>query len=227
MDNMDWSFLYEPDGINKMVDDLFSFRILLLRNEDEDVCVLKIMNQLQLSYILKEHLLEEDDIIQMIIKNGRNDISCPYFKFVFKLYGESQPINYKLESFFRATGIFGIHARCKVALVIGLMNDQLSESCVDVPLEYYYTSVKPVSFLDGIDTTQNPNIGRNKCLDKLQGITGMSLPVPLPKEVHWTIFKYLRHPCAQLILDHFNQVRAWAIYWDSHFVDMIFRAATW
>jgi len=215
---MDWSFLYEPDGINKFVDDLFAFDVLLLHNKDENPRILKMMDPLQLSYLVREHFSSSEEVVQMVVRNGKDDEMCPYFKVILGHYSESSPTNYKFECFLRASKINGIHARCQGALVIGMMNSELSGSCVSVPDEYFYTSVRPIGFLGPIDMTSRCSIPRKSHLSSINevvgGVPGACLFNAIPVDLHWNIIKYLRHPCAEIIY-HYN--KSLETYWDRHF----------
>lgn len=224
-DSFDWTFLYEPDGINKFVDNLFAFNIVLMRNSDHDPIVLKLMDPLQISFVIDDYL-QGGDKTEMIVANGKDDPLCPFFKFIMRDYSLTNPVNYKLETFFRKTGILGIHSRCSTAIVIGLMSDGKSDSCVDVPMEYHYISCRPLGYMAPLEMTTHQSVMRNRCLDKLKGIRGMSLPVQLPESVHWNIIKYLRHPCAEMILQNKAKFRKWCAYWDHHF-DSVIHSSSW
>lgn len=218
-------FLNEPDGINKFLDDLFSFNIVILRNSDHDPIVLKLMDPLQIKFVIDDYF-QSGVKTELIVENGKKDILCPYFKFIMKDYSTTHPVNYKLETFFRQTGILGVHARCSTAIIVGMMSDSHGKSCVDVPMEYHYLSCRPLGFMAPLDMSLTGSIARKRCLDKINGISGMSLPYCLPAEVHWNILKYLRHPCAELILDHKQKLLAWCAHWDHHFAYVI-RSSHW
>lgn len=221
----DWTFLYEPDGINKFLDDLFSFNLVIMRNGDHDPVVLKMMDPLQIAYVIDDYF-DGGDKTEMVVANGKPDSLCPFFKFIMKDYSLTHPTNYKLETFFRRTGILGVHARCSVAIVVGMMSDKSSNSCVDVPMEYHYISCRPLGFMAPLEMTVHQSVMRKRCLDKINGIQGMSLPIALPRDVHWNILKFLRHPCAEMIIQHKNKLLAWCAHWDHHFAYVI-RSTHW
>lgn len=226
-DDFDWTFLNDDGAVERYVNDLFAFRVLLLRNEDVDVQVVKLMDKLCLAYMIDEHFIGRKNTVEMVVANEKDDILCPYFKIIMNNYLETEPVNYKLETFFRTTGVLGIHARCSVALVVGLMSNVNPDSMVDVPIEYYYTCARPLEITGPVDMFSHQSIMRKRCLDKLMDVPGMPLPAVLPSSVHWHIFKYLRHPCAQLILDHRQQMLTWLYYWDIHFNMLFDSLPTW
>ena len=79
----DWTFLYEPDGINKFLDDLFSFNLVIMRNGDHDPVVLKMMDPLQIAYVIDDYF-DGGDKTEMVVANGKPDSLCPFFKFIMK-----------------------------------------------------------------------------------------------------------------------------------------------
>lgn len=61
------------------------------------------------------------------------------------------------------------------------------------------------------------DIKENEQATKLMDIPGMPLPYEIPTDVHWHIFKYLRHPCAAIIQSEFEFWTRFISYWDMRF----------
>ena len=225
LDYLDLSFLDDVDKMASFVESLFSCHVLLFKNEDFDMRVLELQSEMEVQAALNVHL--QSPTTQMIIANGTNDKSCPFFRVVMQDYGVKTPINYKLETFFRASGILGIHARCNAAMVIGLTTNDSSSSMISVPAVYRTCPIVPIDMMSPIDLTWTQSEIKKNEISRLMSIPGMSLPVQLPQELHFNIFKYLRHPCAEIILQHKKQMLQWIAYWDRHFAIRIRSFGTW
>jgi hypothetical protein len=191
-----------------------------------DHLIVKLKDDADIKAVLTEHLGDSvDNRKEMIVQNGSADPLCPYFRLIMTDYTVTSPINYKLETFFINCGILGIHARCSVAVVVGMMSQDIN-SCVDVPYEYRYSYMSRPGYSEPVHLQPSQSIMRKKCLDKLMGVQGMCLPFQLPSSVHWQIFKWLRHPCAEMIWRHKQKMMAWCAYWDNHFAYVI-RSSDW
>lgn len=224
----DWTFLYESDGINKYLDELWSFNVLYFTNQDPEPRVLKMANPLQLKYLLDERFpIGERTTINLA--NHRRDILCPYFHIVLHQVGSCKEVdyNYKLQTFLRRAGISNIPLRCRAALIVGLMQKDMVDSAVDVPIEYHMTSPVPVDMVGPIDITSAMSSVHSSDMDKLCGVEGMLVPFTFPQDCHWCVLKYLRHPCAEMILDHRRKMLAWIAHWDAHFDDLVSRVFQW
>jgi hypothetical protein len=225
MEEFDFSFFTQEDGIKKFVDDLYAFHVLVMRNEDKTMKVVQVMCAADLLVRMNEFFTTGEQIVQMTIVNEKQDPFCPYFTLYMSGYDVTKPINFKLETFFRVTGTLGIHARCQKALVMGMMSQVHTNSMIDIPQEYHLLPSRPTSLHGVIDLYPYQSIARNRCLDKLMNVPGMELPLAVPSSLHWNIFKFLRHPCAQMILDHRQRMLMWMSYWDRHF-DIIFHSVS-
>jgi hypothetical protein len=223
MEYMDLSFLEKPGALEEFVDDLFAFHCLMMRNEDESMIVIKMLTPDQLIADMSSLMEPGAETVDIVVPNGKTDPLCPFFKVVMNGYSNIGPLNYKLETFFRATGILGVHARCRMALVVGMMNKDYSNSLVDIPEEYHTLPVRPIDMYGPIDLYSHQSVMRNRCLEHLMNIPGMELPAELPPPIHWNIMKYLRHPCAEMILTHRERMLVWLSYWDHHF-DVLFNS---
>ena len=227
MEFFDFSFLEEEDGIRKFVDDLYSFHVLIMKNEDKDMVAVRVMSPEELSLRLNDFFGSGVETVQMIVKNGKEDPLCPFFMMIMSDYKDTFPINFKLETFFRTTGILGIHARCSKAIVTGLMSQEHTNSMIDIPVEYHCLSIPSPSLRGTIDLYSHHSTSRNKCLEKLMDVPGMPLIPSLPYCLHWNIFKYLRHPCAVMIQEHRQRMLFWMAYWDNHFELVFNRVPSW
>lgn len=173
---MDWSFLFEPHGIDKFVEDLFAF----------DVIVFESSQRLPRVIRMNEQTMSVNGETELFIANGRDDESSPWFRIVFKRYSESNAVNKSLEAFFMASGILGVHARCDSATVMAMMDKDVPDSYVDVPALYYQHAVPSAEVV---------SIPRDETLARLESIPG---------ELVWRILHFLRHPTAQLIFQYWN-----------------------
>jgi len=183
---MDLSFLFEPNGIEDFVEDLFAFNVIVFESEDP---LPKIVR-------LNCHSIGLDDVVDMVVSNGKEDESAPWFRLIMRKYTETNTINRGLESFFLATGILGVHARCDYAIVMAMMNKDFPDSCVDVP-SYYYKQDAPISPVDTLTRVEITN--------RLESIPG---------ECQRLIFRFLQHPVACILQQHWQWHRN---YWDRHF----------
>lgn len=227
LDSFDWSFLDESqEGIDKFVGNLFSFHVLLFKNDDFDMRVIELTDAFEVEQCIKDNFTSTNTT-QLILANGTSRNDCPFFRVVMQDYSPKNVINYKLETFFRSTGILGVHARCSIALVVGLCANDPAAAMIGIPSAYRVCPIKNLELLSPIDLTCTQSEVRKVALDRLMSIPGMSLPVVLPREVHFKIFGYLRHPCAQLILDHRRQLLQWINYWDEHFACVVRSFGSW
>jgi hypothetical protein len=115
------------------VDKLFSFNVLVLRNEDPDCRVIQLMNQYELQNTIARFFTKPDEVIQMTVRNPAKDPFCPYLLLMVESYHKDTVINYKFETLLRNMGVVGIHARCTTALVTGMMNPLYMNSMIDIP----------------------------------------------------------------------------------------------
>lgn len=193
---MDWSFLFEPNGVEDFVEDLFAF----------DVIVFETSRRLPRVVRLKDTPVNLNGDVELVVANGRDDESAPWFRVIFKNYSETNPVNKSLEQFFIATGILGVHARCDSATVMAMMDKRVPDSYVDVP-EIYYQHAVPAA--------ENLILSRDEALQRLDSIPG---------ELVWYIFRYLRHPTASVMHHHWTRQ---STYWNHHFERLVSRASAW
>lgn len=224
---MDWSFLNEPDGIETFVNDLFAFNVLLFKNEEEDTKVFRLLDPVQVPELILSNFNKPSETKQLILSNNTGDPLCPYFRIIMEDYSPKHVTNYKLETFFRRTGILGTHCRCSKAMIIGLMSNTVGSSMVDVPVEYYISPQRYVDVSTPIELSSTKSVLRTFKPDTVMGIEGMCLPVTLPVELHWSILKFLRHPCAVIISDYKQHLLLWMTYWDDHFDSIVTRYPSW
>jgi hypothetical protein len=114
------------------VDKLFNFRVLVLRNEDSECRVIELTNKYQLNRVTNEYC-KSKNVVQIVLPNPQEDPMCPFIIMIMENYATSSVVNYKLETLFRNLGIKGLHARCSVALVMGMMTPLYMDSMVDIP----------------------------------------------------------------------------------------------
>lgn len=227
MEDFDFSFLEEENGIQNFVNDLYAFHVLVMSNVDKDMQVVKVMSPVQLGLRMTEFFAVGEETVQMTVKNGKEDPLCPFFLMIMSEYKDTSPINFKLETFFRITGVLGIHARCSKAIVMGMMSMEHTNSMIDIPLEYHCMSIPSRSLNGPIDLYSHHSTTRKKCLEKLMTVPGMPLPYNVPATVHWNIFKYLRHPCAEIIQQERHRMMVWMSYWDHHFLHVFNSFPAW
>lgn len=228
-EGIDWTLLYESDGINRIVNELYSFKVLYFSHEEDQPRVLKMADPLQFKYVVDERF-PAGERTTMDVANTRNDPFCPYFHIV--LGGVSSDprevgINYQLQSFLRRIGVSNVPIRCKNALVAAMMNKDGLDSSVDIPKEYHLTSVRPSDWSGPIDITCAFSAIHSRHMKKLCNAQGGCRLDMLPEDVHWKVIRYLRHPCAQMILDYHRDLSEWVSYWDYHFAGVMSRFTLW
>lgn len=231
---MDLSFLDTDSKMDQFVNQLFNFHVLVFNNDDFDLRVVTVERSDMLHDVMMEYFENIDKATSVVIQNGRTDDRIPFFKIVMEEYSPKTPINYKLETFFRRSGIIGVSSRCKIAMVVGLMSSDMDAIMVDIPLEYHTI---PIPSLEGVDLTGTGESVKAHAGDYLMNIPGIPLPYELPQEIHWNIMKYLRRPEAeeinhrigfvQSVLDSYDQfLERLGAYYDEHFAN-IFSTAPW
>jgi hypothetical protein len=223
-DEFSLSCFLDHDAIDKFVDSLVAFHVLFFKNDDLDMRVLELQDWEVLNNTMRVLFTDVNTATHMLVSNGLNDDRCPYFRIIMQDYSMRTPVNYKLETFLRQSGILGVHARCSVAMVIGLMGNSLEAPMVDIPASYRCI---PITGVDMIDLTGRDSDMREFEGKRLMGIQGMELPCDLPIEIQSHILQYLRSPCAELIHAHVDQVQAWVAYWHRHFAYLVLSPGTW
>lgn len=212
--DIDLSFLDSELGI----DNLSTFHAIFLSNSDVDMRVLELTDGIDIMNVIASEFSRPHDITQVILPNGNLDEQCPYFRIIMQDYSMKTVVNYKLETFMRAAGILGIHARCTMALVVGLASNGMTSPMIDIPSSYRLCHIEPLDMMAPIDMTcMSTEISRVSSATKLMDIPGMPLPYDIPIDVHWHIFKYLRHPCAVIIQTEFDFWTRFISYWDMRF----------
>lgn len=212
--DIDLSFLDSDLGIDK----LSTFHAIFLSNSDVDMRVLELTDGTDIMNVIASEFSRPHDITQVILPNGNLDEQCPYFRIIMQDYSMKTVVNYKLETFMRAAGILGIHARCTMALVVGLVSNGMTSPMIDIPSSYRLCHIEPLDVMAPIDMTcMSTEISRVSSATKLMDIPGMPLPYDIPIDVHWHIFKYLRHPCAAIIQSEFDFWTRFISYWDLRF----------
>lgn len=223
-EELDLSCFLDSASIDAFVDNLLSVHVLLFRNNDVDMRVLELQDWEMLNNTMRVVFNDLDSATHMLVANGTKDERCQYFRIIMQDYSMRTPVNYKLETFLRQRGIMGMHARCSVALVIGLLCNSLDSPMVDIPAAYRCI---PISGIDMIDMTGRDEDMKAIYGAKLKGIPGIELPCVLPDEIQSNILQYLRSPCAEIMHDHVEQVRSWVTYWHRHFAFIVFSPSSW
>lgn len=211
----------EAGGIDPFVDKLFRFNVLFFSNDLPDMRVIELVYPEEIMGVIADHFPPGSNQTQLMLKNGRNDYLCPYFKMLAVNYSERSVTNYKLQTFMQRTGILGVHSKCDQAIIIGFSRGDESGSPMDIPIQYRWIPVDMIEPVSVETLLEN----RPQTHERLMSIPGLSLPCFVPDDIHWNIMKYLRHPCAQLIKDHRDRLLSWLAYWDDHF--RIVLAAAW
>ena len=201
-DDMDLSFLdgeTSDKAIDELVQELSSIHTLFMCNDDVDVRVITVNTQQELETRISELFPEGRDTMQIVVHNGHESrFVCGYFRLILSGYGTKTPINYKFETFMRAANVTNIMARCKAAMVIGL--EPVENVPLSVPAYFRLTSLEALAFMGDLDFACLQTIrGARSSEDIIDIVGNVPLPSVLPDEIHWQIFKYLRHPCATLI----------------------------
>lgn len=189
-------------AIDEFVEGLTSVNILLMSNEDPDIRVLNVLDESHLKIFIGDCFGDGDAVIQMIVENKNNDHEeCTHFRLFLQGYGPKKPINYKLETFMRMIKVKGIPARCDKAVVVGL--DGPMGHLVNVPHEL------AIGFVPDVGTMVAAEVF--DCLGEW-----------LSGNIIWEIMRYMRHPVADIMIDHIEESRshcsfylAWAFEWDS------------
>lgn len=130
---INWEEIEKPGGVQKFVEHIYSFHALLLRNEDPDCRVIKLLNEHELRNVVDAYFKNPDTLMRVIMPNPSQDPFCPYVLIMMEDYDMKTAINYKFETMMRNMGITGLHARCSVALMAGLMNPKYMDSLMDIP----------------------------------------------------------------------------------------------
>lgn len=132
-DIINWEELEKPGAIQAFLEHIYSFHAMLLRNEDPDSRVIKLLNEHELRNVVEAYFKNPATMMRVIMPNPRDDVLCPYILILMEDYDIKTAINYKFETMMRNMGITGLHARCSVALVSGLMSPKYMDSLIDIP----------------------------------------------------------------------------------------------
>lgn len=131
---------------------IFNFRLLVLRNEDPDCRVIELTNKYQLNRVTNE-FFSSHNVTQIVIPNPQADPFCPFIILIMENYELTGVVNYKLETLYRNLGITGLHARCSVALVMGMMTPLYMDSMVDIPEFFRLCNITFFGVLGDIELT--------------------------------------------------------------------------
>lgn len=154
---MDFLSYLETYGTDCYVDKMFNFRLLVLRNEDQDCKVIELTNKYQLTRVTTEFFASKN-VVQIILPNPQADPFCPFLILIMENYDLTGVVNYKLETLFRNLGITGLHARCSVALVMGMMTPLYMDSMVDIPEFFRLCNLTFVGVLGDIELTSEKSM---------------------------------------------------------------------
>jgi hypothetical protein len=183
-----YNFMMSLDNdkaIDEFVDGLTSVNIFLMSNEDPDIRVLNVLDESHLKIFIGDCFGDGDGVIQMIIENGNKDHEeCTHFRLFLQGYGPKNPINYKLETFLRMIKVKGIASRCDKAVVVGL--DGPMGNMVNIPHELAIGFVPDVGTMVAVEVFD--------CLGEC--LSGTMI---------WEIMRYLRHPVADIMIDHIEE----------------------
>lgn len=217
-EDIDLSFLDEDtSAIISFVDNMFKLNGIYMRNDEPDVRDVEASSPEEMDRIIQTMFPNPHDTIQMVVPNGHDShYMCGYFRLVLSGYGHRSPVNYKFETFMRSAQITSVFPRCTAAFVIGL--EPVGNVPISVPTVFRLTSIEQLQFMGDLDMTCMQSIAGQDTSEKLEALVG-GLPMPscLPEELHWHIFKYLRHPCAELIKRESDRM---VTFWDLHFMLM-------
>ena len=218
------SFLDDDHHLLSYVNSLFSFYVLVFKNDDLDMRVIEISEASKLGHVMESVFDNLDSTTQVVMSNGRRDGRCPYFRVVMEKYGPKTSINYKLETFLRRAGVIGVSARCETALVIGMADNDLDSVMVSIPFDYHTI---PIACVDMIDMTGTSEAFKKQTGERLMGIPGMLMPYYLPRELHFKILQFVRHQEADAIEDHTKMLEDIFAYWDLHFASVVHSLGSW
>lgn len=221
--DIDLSFL----DVDEFANSLFKFRAILLRNEDVDMRVIELIDNEDVQQTIKKEFNKPCEVTQVILPNGSLDDQCPYFRIILQDYSMGTPVNYKLETFMRSAGILGIHARCTVAMVIGLSGNGMTAPMIDVPSSYRLCHIQPIEMLSPIDMTWATSGSNTRQQGSSTDIPGIVLPYLLPKELEWHILQYLRSPSAEIIQEQITYWNDFTSYWDARIEILLTSFTAW
>ena len=237
--DIDLSFLDEDQKYCEFINSLSSFNAVLFSNSEVDMRVIEIIDSSDLVSVIKDNFKCLSTLTQVILPNGNKDENCPFFRIIMQDYCVTNSTNYKLETFMRQAGILGIHPKCTVALVLGLVSNSMDSEFLDVPMSYRLcslTDMRSIDMLSEIDLTcLSSVIHKKRVNDYLMDIPGMPLPYVLPKDIHFKIFQYLRHQEADQVLKFWEPIfNIWDpddvgefYYWDLHFWNVFHSPPAW
>jgi hypothetical protein len=202
------------------IDELTAVNILLMENGDPDIRIIQASCDQEIHLLIQHHM--GMDFVQTIVNNKDAATSpyCPFFRVIMEKFGNSQPINFKLASFYNRINMSSLNPRCKKAMIIGLMDLRCLDSVISVPSNFMTTTIDPLHFaLDEVDLACLSPCAKDLYPDgyDLCDIAGLSIPVHLPWEVQWNIISFLRSPTAQLIDEKMTEL---CHDWDVHVMPM-------
>jgi len=191
------------------VDSLLDFKVLFMMNEDPDIRVIEAKHDTDVHMIVQTEIGTTP--VQMIVNNldAETAVGCPYFRVVMDKFGNDQPINFKLQSFFTKIGMSSLNARCRKALVIGLAALNNLESAISVPVTFCTTNIDPLDFkLDEVDLACLSPCAQHlhPAGSTLCDIAGLYVPYHVPVEVQWRIVSFLKHPVAAMVNEEIDGI---------------------
>lgn len=203
--DLDLTFLDSMDkSIDVFADRLFRIRFLVMDNNDPDIRVIEVLGDEGVQDYIQKLVAHEDSVKQCIVRNEKPlnaDFNLlTHYKLIAVESQNSSATNYKFEHFMANTGIHGLSARCRLAVVIGLFGAS-GNVHVSIPRVYETTDVKNISIYDAID------VYSNRTSENLLG-TGMKLPQFIPESLQWKILGYCQSPTARIMRDELDRVNA-------------------
>lgn len=141
--------------VDDFVDQLFSYSLLFFSNEEFDMRVFEATDAGGIRKVVEEVFPDPAGVVTVVLKNGKDDRRCPFFRVLVDGYSARVPSNFKLETFFRSVGIKGVSSRCTRAMVMGCCAEDLDSPLCDIPQDY---RVCPIMSLDVVDMPRDDTI---------------------------------------------------------------------
>lgn len=206
---MDLGFLGSDQGISNFVDRLFMVHALFMSNDEPDIRDIELASLEDMELLLRELFPDPIDTIQIVVPNGHESrFICGYFRLILSGYGLKSPVNYKFETFMRKANITMVLPRCKTAFVVGL--EPIGHFALSVPSVFRLSSLESLQFVGDMDMTCLQSVANKTSSSELAELAGgCYVPACLPSEIQWHIFKYLQHPCADIIKEYWKVKRFW------------------
>jgi hypothetical protein len=217
----DFDIEYAINSTEDFIDDLFSFNVVIISNQEPDIQVIELTYDAEVGPLLEQELGE--NYIQTIVNNMNPSTNkrCPFFRVCMRDFGDETPINFKLKSFYHKIGMSSMNPRCSKAVIIGLATLTSLDSAISMPSHFCSTMIDNID----LDLREEYDMScLNLCAEHLHppgsalsDIAGLRMPYHLPREVQHHILRYCSNPTADIIKGKIADIKR---LWDERLFTM-------